>query len=236
MIMKLKTPSINYSYLLLTLITSGCAQMPEGFQSIDKKTFSAITGAAAGCASGLVVAQISGGNQVRACLIAAAAGGVIGFEHARQQELEEANAARQDILKTLAPIATQKGLRVNAIKTKELTLESTDGKEHKKISTFGALSVDLPTSAKNRPEHAAALEKLSRLAEKIADERGSAEIQLAMRPEDAKTSKAKLNTESITTAKGKQIIFVRKTDGTLPKGIERITVTGGAILTAQKAD
>ena len=114
-------------------------------------------------------------------------------------------------------------------------MKTDDGKDTKKVKAFESLTVELPTTTRNRPEHAGAVEKLRKLAEKMADERGSADIILAVRPEEAKVRKLSLTPDVITTAKGKQITLIRKIDSGVPKGVERVTVQAGPVPSENKA-
>lgn len=213
----------------------GCESIPKSLESVDQKTVSTVAGATLGCAGGVLMAQIVGGDRLTACVVGAAAGGLLGFERARRQELEDAAASRQEIIATIAPIAKTKGVMVGEVKTQDVSMKTDDGKDTKKVKAFESLTVELPTATKNRPEHAAAVEKLRKLAEKMADERGSADIILAVRPEEAKARKLSLTPDVITTAKGKQITFIRQIDAGVPKGVERVTVQAGPVPSENKA-
>lgn len=214
---------------------TGCEHLPKTMDSVDQKTVSTVAGATLGCAGGVLMAQLMGGDRLTACVVGAAAGGAVGFERARRQELEAAASSRQDIINTVTPMASTKGVLVGEIKTQEIKMKTDDGKDTKKIMTFDSLTVELPISTKHRPEHISAIEKLRKLAEKTADERGSAEIILAVRPEEAKARKMNLNPEATTTAKGKPIAFLRLTDPTVPRGVERVTVQAGPVRMSDKA-
>lgn len=216
-------------------LMSGCESIPKNLESIDQKTVSTVAGAALGCAGGVLMAQVVGGNRLTACVVGAAAGGFVGFERARKQELEDAATSRQEIITAVAPIAKTKGVMVGEVKTQDISMKTDDGKDTQKVKAFESLTIELPTATRNRPEHAAAVEKLRKLAEKMADERGSADIILAVRPEEAKARKMRLTPDVITTAKGKQITFIRKIDAGVPKGVERITVQAGLVSSENKA-
>lgn len=215
--------------LFLAGLLAGCESIPKSLDSVDQKTVSTMAGAALGCVGGVLMTQIVGGDRSTACVLGAAAGGILGFERARRQELADAAASRQEIITTIAPIAKTKGVRVGDVKTQNVSMKTDDGKETKNVKAFDSLTIELPTTTQNRPEHAAAVEKLRKLAEKMADERGSADIILAVRPEEAKARNMSLTPDVITTSKGKKITFMRKVDASVPKGVERVTVQAGPV-------
>ena len=216
-------------FLCMAAWLTACEHLPKSVGTVDQKTVSTVAGATLGCAGGVLMAQLVGGDRLTACVVGAAAGGALGFERARRQELEEATASRQDIITTISPIANTKGVLVGEVKTQDISMKTDDGKDTKKIKAFESLTVELPIATKNRSEHLSAIEKLRKLAEKTADERGSAEIILAVRPEEAKVRKMNLTPEVITTAKGKQITFLRQPDPNVPRGVERVTVQAGPV-------
>ena len=71
--------------------------------------------------------------------------------------------------------------------------------------------------------------KLKTLAERVADERGSAEIRVAVTPADARASKVNMAGGQVQTAKGNPITVSKVSDAGVPAGVERITVKAGRI-------
>ena len=104
-------------------------------------------------------------------------------------------------------------------------------REAKKYQAFDSVSVDLPLNSKGTPEHDAAMEKLKTLAQQVADERGSADIVVALAPADAKAQKMVASRGSVQTAKGRTITVVKMSDAAVPRGVERITVKAGRLQT-----
>lgn len=84
--------------LTVALILGGCVTIgtQPGATNSDSVTSSGI-GAAIGCASGTVIAKLSGSshNMLRACAAGAVVGGLIGYYDARQKEIAAAQAAAQ---------------------------------------------------------------------------------------------------------------------------------------------
>ena len=91
------------------------------------------------------------------------------------------------------------------------------------------MSLEIPLAAKGTPEYDAAMGKLKTLAEKVADERGSAQIDIALTAADARANKIALETASVQTNKGNTVTVSKMADNSVQKGIERVTVKAGKL-------
>lgn len=220
------------SALIAAVVLSGCnATMPK---DVDGKTAGAALGAALGCAGGAVLAKVTGGNAAAGCVAGAVAGGLIGFEKARQEEIAEANRTREETQAVLAKLPPAKGgakAQIGEVKTVDVTATDKAKAESRKYKAFESVTVDIPTNTRGTPEREEVMTKLRALAEKVADERGSARIEVAMTSADAKALKVDLSSATVQSPKGNPITFSRTADNTVPRGIERITVRAGAIKT-----
>lgn len=221
--------SFSLSLAVLALGLSGCASLQQA-TGMDSKTAGAVGGGVVGCVGGAVLAQLGGGNPLAGCAVGAVAGGLVGFEQARQQEIAAAEQTRQDVA---AAFATRPGarVRVGEVKTVEVTATQKGAREAKKYQAFDSVSVDLPLATKGTPEHDAAMEKLKTLARRVADERGSADITVALAPADARARKVVSGRASTQTDKGNTITVVKASDAAVPRGVERITVRAGRLQT-----
>ncbi|MDM0028405.1 glycine zipper domain-containing protein [Variovorax saccharolyticus] len=213
----------------LSVVLSGCANI-QASTGADAKTVSTVAGSIVGCAAGALLARATHGNALAGCTVGAVAGGLIGFEKARQEEIASAEQARREALAAMAQLPPAGRPVASEVKTVEITATDKDSHQAKKYRSFDSLSVDLPLSTRGTPEHQAALDKLKKLAERIADERGSSELYLAMTPADTKAQKVSLETIKAPTQKGTVTIF-KTVDATLPKGFERVTVKAGKLKT-----
>lgn len=222
--MKLLTLSIAAAAIVLT----GCADMQKQ-TGLDAKTAGATGGAVMGCIGGALLAKIGGQNMAGGCMAGAAVGGLIGFEKARQDEITAASKAQQEAIDALAPLSVGRQVKAGQVKTIEVTATDKTKNETKKYQAFDSVSVDIPASAKGTPEYDAAISKLKTLAEKVADERGSSKIDIAMNAADVKANKVKLETASAKTAKGNTVTVSKAADNTVQKGVERITVRAGKL-------
>lgn len=216
------TKKLQLSTLALVLL-AGCATQPGSQSStgqIDHKATSAGAGSAIGCIGGAVLAKLAGGKALAGCAAGAVVGGLIGFEKARQEEIMAARKAQEDA------IAEVNGAKANPVVTEEVQVRDKTTGETKRIQAVKEVSIDLPLSQKHTPEFDAAMDKIKKLAEKYADERGAAQITLALNPKDAKQQKVSEQRVFLKSASGKgEIIFVRAIDSLIPTGYERVTVT-----------
>lgn len=219
--------SIKLSLLAAAMVISGCASTPGG--TFDSKTVSTATGAVIGCVTGGILAKITGNNAAAGCIGGGLVGGLIGFEKARQEEIAAAAEAQQQAVAALARRPDGAAAKVGEVKTVEVTATDKRTRETRKYQAFESATVELPLSAKGTPEYDAAIDKLKTLAERVADERGSARIEVAMSPNDARARKVALESVTVKSAKGHPITVAKTADNAVLKGIERITVRAGAL-------
>ncbi len=219
---------LTSSAVALAITLTGCADMQKQ-TGMDGKTAGAAGGAAIGCIGGALLAKITGQNAAGGCVVGAVAGGLIGFAKARQDEISAASKAQQEAIMALAPYSSGGQVRAGELKTVEVTATDKTKNETKKYQAFDSVSVDIPISAKGTPEYDAAISKLKTLAEKVADERGSSKIDIAMTAADARANKVTLETASAKTAKGNTVTVSKAADNTVQRGIERVTVRAGKL-------
>lgn len=219
---------LTLSVVTLAITLAGCADLQKQ-TGMDGKTAGAAGGAAIGCIGGALLAKISGENAAGGCMAGAVAGGLIGFAKARQDEISAASKAQQEAISALAPLSVGGQVKAGEVKTVEVTATDKTKNETKKYQAFDSVSVDIPISAKGTPEYDAAIGKLKTLAEKVADERGSSKIDIAMTAADARANKVTLETASAKTAKGNTVTVSKAADNTVQKGIERVTVRAGKL-------
>lgn len=212
------------------LLLSACGSIQEK-TGLDNSTIQAGAGAAIGCAGGAFLARATGQNMAAGCALGAVAGGVIGFEKARSEEMAAAQQAQLEASQALAtlPKAQASKVRVGPVVTEKVTFVDKKTKETKKYDAFKQVSVDLPISAKGTPEYDAAMGKLKTLAQRVADERGSAVIEVVSSPSDAAVQKVKKESDSIKTQKGATITVNKFTTAGIPAGMQRITVRAGEL-------
>jgi len=224
---------IQFSALLLPALLAACANTSQ--PGMDAKATSAAAGAAIGCVGGALLAKVTGQNAARGCALGALAGGLIGFEKARQEEIAAAAKAQQDAIAALStlPPTTTAIAKAGEVKTVEVTATDKATNESRKYQAFDSVTVDIPMSAKGTPQYEEAIGKLKTLAERVADERGSSRIEIAMTSADARANKVSLETASVKTAKGSTITVSKIADNSVPRGVERFTVRAAPLRTLE---
>lgn len=216
------------SAISLTLALAGCAEIQQR-TGLDNKAVGAAGGAAIGCVGGALLAKVTGQNAMSGCLVGAVAGGLVGFEKSRQEEISAATKAQQEAMAALAPLSASRLVKAGEVKTVEVTALDKTKNETKKFQAFESVSLDIPLSAKGTPEYDAAISKLKTLAEKLADERGTSKIDIALTTADARANKVTFETASAKTSKGNTVTVSKVADNSIQKGIERVTVRAGKI-------
>ena len=222
--------SISLTLIAVAVGVSGCASIQQS-TGMDNKTASAVGGGLMGCVGGASLAKLGGGNAAVGCAVGAAVGGFVGFEKARQGEIAAAEQARNEAVAAFAALPARQKVRASDVKTKEVVVTDKNTRETKKYQAFESVSLDIPLSAKGTPEHDAAMDKLKTLAQRVADERGSSEIVVALTPVDARARKVAATSGTVQTSKGNTITVSKVADDSVPKGVERITVKAGRLQT-----
>ena len=222
--------SISLTLIAVAVGVSGCASIQQS-TGMDNKTASAVGGGLMGCVGGALWAKLGGGNAAVGCAVGAAVGGFVGFEKARQGEIAAAEQARNEAVAAFAALPARQKVRASDVKTKEVVVTDKNTRETKKYQAFESVSLDIPLSAKGTPEHDAAMDKLKTLAQRVADERGSSEIVVALTPVDARARKVAATSGTVQTSKGNTITVSKVADDSVPKGVERITVKAGRLQT-----
>lgn len=159
------------------------------------------------------------------CIAGAAVGGLIGFEKARQEEIEEAEKTTTEVMNTMSTLPSGKGVVAEQTKTVEVETQDAASKTVKKVKAFSSMSIDLPLAAKGSPEFETAIEKIKTFATKLADKRGAADITLAVSPKSAGKYQFTASKDSVKTESGNTINVIKKIDASTPPGVERITVS-----------
>lgn len=209
---------------LAVLTLTSCASIQES-TGLNNKTVSTSAGLTLGCAGGMLMAKLLNQNLATGCIAGAAVGGLIGFEKARQEELDEAEKTSAEVMSTMSTAPAGKG--VVAEQTKTVEIETTDPatKAVKKVKTFSSISIDLPLAAKGTPEFDVAIDKVKAFATKLADKRGSSDITLSVSPKSARKYQFTPSKDSVKSAAGNTINVIKKIDSGVPEGVERVTVS-----------
>lgn len=196
---------------LAPLLLSSCATM-------DEKTQSAAVGAALGCAAGALLAQVTSNDPGTACAAGAVIGGLIGYQRARNNEIEEARKTAEATTTSVA------GAKTTPVQTEVVQVTDKESGKTEPVNAFKSVSVDIPVSQLNTTEGREAMRKLNEYARKVATERGeTVDMTVAVAPD--KTGKTKVATQQTREAAGKGAV-VRNVvaDTRIPPNVQRVTI------------
>lgn len=209
---------------LLPLTLAACAT--SGIDFNDQKVQQAGIGAGIGCAAGAVLGRVigNGNDTLRGCVMGAAAGGFIGWQKARTEELAAAQQLKAD-LATAAPAAKVSPVAVETVS------KTNDAGQAVQQRTFKSVSVDIPTGAKGKAQYDAAMDKIKALATKVADQRGEATIDISGTPKAMGLAPTANADDTIVKTDAGNTIRIRKHAAVdVPVGVQRVTVSGGTVV------
>jgi hypothetical protein len=186
--------------------------------NVDQKTQETGIGAALGCAAGAAIAKLTSNNAAGGCAAGAVVGGIAGYLHARNAEID---AARQAAAQSTQNI---QGATVSPVQTDTVQVTDKTTGETKQVQAFKSVSVDIPVSQLNTQDGQDAMKKLNDYARKVASDRGeTVDMTIATAPTKGTKTKTAMQQTSETVGKG----TVRRTvltDSRVPANVERVTI------------
>ena len=200
------------SLIAASLVLNACA-------NVDQKTQSAGIGAAVGCAAGAALAKLTKNDAATACVAGAVVGGLVGYQHARNSEIDEARQATE---------AAQKVEGAKTVPVQTQTVQVTDKQTGKTeaVQAFKSISVDIPLSQVDTPDGREAMRKLNEYARKVAREReDTVEMSIATAP--GKSSKTTpvgglvQTTEKVGNGVVNRSVY---TDSRVPPNVQRVNI------------
>ncbi len=201
----------------LTAATLAAACATNGDAS---KAQSAGVGAAIGCVGGALLAKLAREKPGAGCAVGAVAGGIVGYQKARSDELRRAREAA-------AAIPVLAGAAPATVQTQAVVVTDAKSGKAETVETFKALSMDVPVSQLESPDGKDVMRKLSEYARKVADDRAeSVNLDVARTATLAKPDAPKrvvLESASERVGKG-SLVRRRLADVAVPARIQRVTV------------
>lgn len=181
----------------------------------DRKIESTSAGVIAGCATGMVVAFVIKGNPMRACLGGAVAGGALGYEKARREELAQARREAETLKQQNAAAASAPVVQTQAVQV----VDAESGRVQE-VEAFRGMTVDLPLSQVDTPEGREVLRKLDLYARKLAQDRAEP-IQLDV----AKAGETRQVLDEAAEEVGKGWVIRRSlVDTEVPQAVQRVSI------------
>lgn len=146
------------------------------------------------------------------------------FEKERIAEINLAEQTRSDFVGAFHDSKAAAQIESSPVLLSEITHTDKQNGQTRQLPVFDSLTFTLPLALKKNPDYSQAIAKIKALAEKLADERGSAEIQFFLLPADAKANKIKFESDSAKSSNGNPITVTKSPDKTIGKGMQRLTV------------
>lgn len=145
------------------------------------------------------------------------------------QEIELARAVQADAVSSMQHLPLKLRSSAGPIKLQDVPITDSQSGQTRKMRTLESVSVLMPLAAKGRPEYAQAMTTLKNLANRLADNRGSATIVVQQSAADVQAQRVNTATGTSKTAKGSPVKVDKVEDAQLPAGTERYTIQAGPI-------
>ena len=145
------------------------------------------------------------------------------------QEIELARAVQADAVSSMQHLPLKLRSSAGPVKLQDVPITDSQSGQTRKMRTLESVSVLMPLAAKGRPEYAQAMTTLKNLANRLADNRGSATIVVHQSAADVQAQRVNTATGVSKTAKGSPVKVDKVEDALLPAGTERSTIQAGPI-------
>lgn len=145
------------------------------------------------------------------------------------QEIELARAVQADAVSSMQHLPLKLRSSAGPVKLQDAPITDSQSGQTRKMRTLESVSVLMPLAAKGRPEYAQAMTTLKNLANRLADNRGSATIVVHQSAADVQAQRVNTATGTSKTAKGSPVKVDKVEDAQLPAGTERYTIQAGPI-------
>ncbi|GAB2485449.1 hypothetical protein GCM10027082_40560 [Comamonas humi] len=143
-------------------------------------------------------------------------------------EIDAADGVRQRAVEAMAELPAKQRINKSETRTRMQQFESASG-QVQSVKVLDAVAIDLPLAAKARDEHKNAMVAIKDIATLLADERGSATIQVMVSPTDLRAKRVNLKAGTADTEAGHPVEVKKAADKAVPAGIERFIIQGAAL-------
>lgn len=202
---------------------AACAALLGACTTTDHQSQTAGKGAVVGCVSGVAFAMIVRGNPIKACLAGTVVGGLVGYQKARLEELDQARKTADALAADSALAATAK------VDVQQVQVVEAESGRAEKVEAFKGLSMDVPVSQLDTPQGKDLMRKLGAYARKLAQDRGepvSMDVAKKAPSEvEATMPNKRLVLEESAEEVGKGVLIRRVVlDTEVPQAVQRVTI------------
>lgn len=140
-------------------------------------------------------------------------------------EIDAAEGMRQRAVNAMAGLPPKQRINKSETRTKMQEFEAPSG-EVQSVKVLDAVAIDLPLAPKSRDEHKEAMVAIKDIATLLADESGSATINVTVSPTDLRAKRVNLKSGTADTEAGHPVAVKKAADKSVPVGIERFVIQG----------
>ena len=154
-----------------------------------------------------------------------------GFEQSRKSEADLAEQTRQDLIAMLSKLKNQHQTVIEPVNY--IGIAVTDGKsqQSRQFRVVDSLEASLPLTLRKQAAYDQTVAGARELAEKLADERGTAEIRFSYNPADVRAQKISLAGGVSRTPKNNSVSITNTADAKIQRGVVHLIVIGGPVST-----
>ncbi|MEG2046383.1 MAG: hypothetical protein RR100_05995 [Comamonas sp.] len=145
------------------------------------------------------------------------------------QEIETARAVQDDAVSSMQHLPIKLRSSAGPVKLQDVPITDSQSGQTRKMRALESITVHMPLAAKGRPEYTQAMTTLKNLANRLADNRGSAAIVVHQSAADLQAQRVNAATGVSKTAKGSPVKVEKVEDANLAAGAERYTIQAGPI-------
>lgn len=202
------------------VLATGCATLEEASSSLSCMLSRVTNSADPHCTAPGNATTISTGAQ---------ADRFTSLQAALDQETEQARTVQDQAVAAMQKLPASQRAVAGPVRVRNIDITDQQSGTARKMVSFDSISVDMPLAAKGRPEYTRAMSALKNLANDLADNRGASSILVEQSNADINANRVNTATGTSQTRQGKPVSVQKKSNPSLPAGVERYTIQAGEI-------
>lgn len=145
------------------------------------------------------------------------------------QERDQAEQAQQQVVQVMQKLPRGRRASAGELRLADVNITDNQSGQTRAMHALQSVSVTMPLAAKGRPEYTDAMDALKKLANTLADARGSAQIEVDQSAADVRARRVNTATGVTQTSNGNPVSVRKHVDRALPAGVERYTIQAGPL-------
>ena len=202
-----------------TLLLGGCATLEEASTSLSCMLARATGSANSSC----------GNNSQDGTLQSAPGDRFDKLQAVLDEETQRAKQAQGSAIAAMQKLPANQRSVAGPVRMLNVSITDSQNGRTRNMQTLDSITVDMPLAAKGRPEYTQAMDQLKALANQLADNRGTASINVDQSEADINARRVNTSTGSTQSPRGNPVFVRKNADRNLPAGVERYTIQAGEI-------